>query len=197
MKLNCLTLDVDTCQLSSFSVPRPPGGKNQTVSTALVKTLALTPQNFSSPPPLLPSPSLLVPPETTVCDYKRTITPPKASRCNTFSLPSFISSAVKLFFQVLIFHFQYENITIRGREGGGEREVEIGQLWDKAMKGIDEEEAASGDKALRDVPVWRWALSRSPHSPESERRKVPVSKTTRIYFSGIFHNTSSQSQKVA
>lgn len=73
-----------------------------------------------SPPPLLPSPSLLVPPETTVCDYKRTITPPKASRCNTFSLPSFISSAVKLFFQVLIFHFQYENITIRGREGGRE-----------------------------------------------------------------------------
>lgn len=54
MKLNCLTLDVDTCQLSSFSVLRP-WRQNSTVSSALVKTLALTPQN--SFPVSLPIPA--------------------------------------------------------------------------------------------------------------------------------------------
>lgn len=54
MKLNCLTLDVDTCQLSSFSVLRP-WRQNSPVSTAPVKTLALTPQN--SFPVFLPIPA--------------------------------------------------------------------------------------------------------------------------------------------
>lgn len=90
-KLNCLTLDVDTCQLSSFSVPRP-WRQNSTISTALVKTLALTPPNFF----LSSFPSPHIPPELTVCDYKHSIWLPKASWCNTFS--PFPPPQINLFF---------------------------------------------------------------------------------------------------
>lgn len=88
IKLNCFTLNVDTCQLSSFSVPAPLR-QNPTVSRALVKKLTLTPKD---------SPSSLFHLHTShwrwLPDYEPASRLPKASWCNTFSL----SSPQKLFF---------------------------------------------------------------------------------------------------
>lgn len=55
MKLNCLNLDVDTCQLSSFSVARPPEAELNRQRRFCLKRLALTPQKSFLPVPALPT----------------------------------------------------------------------------------------------------------------------------------------------
>lgn len=147
MKLNCLSLDVDTCQLSSFSVPRP-SRLNSSVSSALVKTL-----RFDTSKILFPSPSSYphIPPESNVCDYKRTIQRlPKASWCKSSlpPLPLLFPLSNKVFFFpfpipgtswqiVLISHSQQAVNHKRERNGDKGETKKLKVLMSKEVRNVN------------------------------------------------------------